>query len=114
MRLTILAPQLSATDRVRNYVDQRVRNALVHVENRVDSVQIRLEDLNGPKGGIDKRCQVYANCGRLGVVRTEARDDDLRLAIDTAIDRAKSAVQNAVDKRMTLRRSKVPHRRAAR
>jgi putative sigma-54 modulation protein len=114
MRLTIRAPQLSATDRIRSYVDKRVRDALTHVEDRIENVQIRLEDLNGPKGGVDKRCQVYANCGRLGIVRTEARDDDLRLAIDTAVERAKSAVQHAVGKRKTVSRSKVPHRRAAR
>ena len=114
MRVTIRAPHVDLSDAARDYVGRRVRQAFEHVEDRIVSAQIRIDDANGPKGGVDKACLVIANCGRLGLVQTEGRDRDLRTAVDLALERAKTAIEHDVKKRVTLRKSKVPHRRAPR
>jgi len=114
MRITIRSPHVSASDTVRTYIGRRLRESLVHFEDRIGSVQVRLEDVNGPRGGLDKLCQVVIGCGKLGTVHTEAKHKTLRDAIDGAIERAKHAVTHAVDRKQTVRRSKVPHRRAER
>jgi ribosome-associated translation inhibitor RaiA len=114
MRITIRAPHAPVDDRLREYVRKKLGEALAHVEDRIESVQLTLDDLNGPKGGVDKLCQIVANCGHLGVVRVEGRDGTLRDAAEAAIDRAKTTINHAIEKKQTVQRSKVPHRRAER
>ena len=112
MRITIRATHVQSSDTVREYISTRLRESLAHVEERVGTLQVRLEDVNGPRGGVDKVCLIVANCGKLGTVQAESKSKNLRTAIDAAITKAKAAVTHAVDKK-AARRSKVPRRRTS-
>lgn len=76
---------------------RRLEFALGRFGPRVRSLAIRLKDVNGPKGGVDKVCLVAV---RLTVPRCEIviedGDADAAVAIDRAVDRAGRAVARAV------------------
>lgn len=43
------------SDALRQYVERRLRFALGRFAHRLDQLQVRLEDVNGPRGGLDQR-----------------------------------------------------------
>jgi hypothetical protein len=46
------------TDALRAHAERRLRYALGRFRMRLRSVILRLDDVNGPRGGNDKRCQI--------------------------------------------------------
>lgn len=92
------------TEAIRDYVETRLRSALSPWMRRVMYVVVRLEDVNGPRGGRDMRCQIMATLARRGMVVVEAREEDLYCAIDVARDRLRRAVRREMEQRRARRR----------
>ena len=65
-------------------------------EGRVGQVTVRLKDINGPRGGIDKRCQLLVDVADVGRLVFEADHSDLPRAIDLAVGRAKHRIAREV------------------
>ena len=71
---------------------RRLRFVLRRLAWLVPRATVQLSDVNGPRGGVDKRCQVELSTqhGGVLVVTTVARD--WRTALDGALARAARAV----------------------
>ncbi len=67
------------------YTKERARFALGRFADHLEKVRVRLEDVNGPRGGLDKRCVIELHT-RLGVRVVEARDTHFHAAVDRAMD----------------------------
>lgn len=76
--------------------------ALSRFEDRIGSVRVRVDDVNGPRGGVDKRCTVHVRGRGEWAVRVEQSGADLYAAIDAAADRAGHAVARAVERAREL------------
>src|SRR3954465_7292971 len=63
-----------ATAEIREYAERRVSFALDRFRD-VRRVVVSLDDLNGPKGGMDKFCRIGAEFGFASVVVEEAQMD---------------------------------------
>ena len=87
MQIDFRAHGFSLTGELRDYSERRLRFALARVAGRVRLITVRFFDINGPRGGIDKRCRVRATLNGLGAVVIEDTEADLYLAIDRAADR---------------------------
>jgi len=81
------------------HVERRLSFALARFGRRVRAVSVGLADLNGPRGGIDKRCSMQARLDPRGTVRVEDTDSDLPAAIDRAATRLARAVTRALERR---------------
>ena len=57
---------------------------------------MRLEDTNGPRGGVDKSCKVTLRLEHGKELTLESKDTTLVAAVDKALDRAGNAVTKAV------------------
>jgi putative sigma-54 modulation protein len=112
MRILLRSPHVTLEQEFREAVVADVRAALAHVEERVVSAQIKLDDVNGPKGGLDKSCECIVNCGHLGILRVEAKGKDLKKVVASALTKLRRAVEHAVDQKRGAAKSKAPHRRA--
>jgi ribosome-associated translation inhibitor RaiA len=66
----------------------RLQFVLRRVKWLVPRATLRLSDVNGPRGGIDKRCQVELDTDSNGKVVITAQSRDWRSAIDVALGRA--------------------------
>ncbi len=77
---------------LRDLAVRRARFVMRRLAWKVPRARICLSDDNGPRGGVDKRCQVALNTndGEALVVTTVARD--WRTALDAALARALRAV----------------------
>ena len=78
-------------------VARRLSFALSRFGPRVRAVSVRLVDLKGPRGGIDKKCSIRARLVPRGSVRVENRDCELPPAVDRAAARLARAVARALD-----------------
>jgi putative sigma-54 modulation protein len=100
------------TDRSRAVEDHLMRRLLFAVgrlAERVHAVRAWFEDVNGPRGGVDKRCAIEIH-GALGVRRVEVRDADFYAAVDRAVHAAARTLARDGARRAAHRvRALVPH-----
>lgn len=92
----------------RDYIRRKLDRKLGKFSRHVERTSVRIEDVNGPRGGIDKRCRIKAVLRGLPSVVVEERHETLQAAIDGALSRVTLAVRQATDSR----RSKGTRRRA--
>lgn len=102
MRIEIKARNMDITDELRERVRRQIRFAFGRFHDRVHRVAVTLSDANGPRGGIDQRCQVRVS-GRPSwhvVVRDE--DADLIVALTRALNRAGRVVARRIDRKLNF------------
>ena len=75
-------------DGLREIAERRVRFVLRRRTSWVPRATVRLSDVNGPRGGLDKRCQVVLQTAGGGNVVVTAIARTWRTAIDSALARA--------------------------
>lgn len=98
MVLRIHGHNLDVTDSLDTHVTDRFKAALDQLLHMVHEVIIRLEDINGPKGGVDKRCHATVYLRNGSTVVLEEVNPDIYAAVSLAADRAKSVVGRKVQK----------------
>lgn len=69
-------------------------------------VSVRIEDLNGPRGGEDKSCRIQVHLKRAASVVVEDRGSSLFAVAGRAIARVDMAMSRAVDRMRGSRRCK--------
>ncbi|MCC7484715.1 MAG: CBS domain-containing protein [Burkholderiales bacterium] len=88
---------LDAADR--DYVRRKLGRKLGKFGTAVERASVRIEDVNGPRGGVDKRCQVKVVLSGLPSVVVDERHHSLQAAMDRALARVGRAVRRAVQRR---------------
>jgi ribosome-associated translation inhibitor RaiA len=73
---------------LRELSEQRVRFAMRRLNGLLPRVKVRLSDVNGPRGGVDKRCQIELDTENAGKLVIAAVARDWRCALDQALARA--------------------------
>lgn len=104
MQIDIQARQFSLTDSIRTHLLTRLGFALGKRYQSIERIQVKLSDINGPRGGKDKRCHIHVILPRLKNIVIEYTDSDLYVAIDRAAERA----SRAVSRRLAQQRNKIP------
>jgi len=105
MKLDIRPRNLDLTDRLRERIERRMHFALSRFEPRIERVTIRLFDVNGPRGGEDKRCRIVVRVRGCEPAAVVEADRDLGTAIDRAADRVGRVVARALDRLTRPRRA---------
>ena len=67
---------------------ERVRFALRRLAALVPHAKVQFSDVNGPRGGVDKRCQVALKTDGAGTVVIASLASDWRTALDRSLTRA--------------------------
>ena len=92
MQFDIQVRDLPLTRALQNHVERRLNFALSSRYDHIKRILVRLSDINGPRGGNEKCCQLYVLLpGQADVVIADTQSN-LYAAIDRAADRASSAV----------------------
>lgn len=77
---------------LRQHVERRFQFALDRFAARIERVDIRLEDVNGPRGGVDRRCRVDLVGRRSWRIHVEGSGATFEEAVDAAAARAARSV----------------------
>ncbi len=105
MRIEIQARGFTLSEALHAQVERSVRFALGSLSGRVRNVVVRLQDVNGPRGGIDKRCLMRAYVTGSAPVVIAHDEADLYVAIDRAADRMGRAVSRRAEQASRSRRA---------
>lgn len=89
----IVESRLSAAEPLRRYAQRRTVFVLRRIVWRVPRARISLADLNGPRGGVDKQCQVELLPAGHGAVVARATASTWREALHLALERAMRALK---------------------
>ncbi len=108
MQIDIQSRGFTLTDALLSYSQRRILFALTYCSGHINRVVIRLSDINGPRGGADKRCHVQIMLAGIPDVVIEDTEVDLYAAIDRAVDRARRTVVRKVDRQLTLLKHREP------
>ena len=90
MELSVRGLNFDLTDAILGHVRRRLREGLAHHAPRLRGVTVRVSDVNGPRGGADKRCHLEVAAAGVGRLSAEEVHDDLYRAIDRAVDRLRN------------------------
>jgi ribosome-associated translation inhibitor RaiA len=99
----------------RAYLRRKLARRLEKFADSIERVSLRTEDVNGPRGGIDRVCRVKVVLRGLPTVVIEKRDAALNAAVALALDGVERAVRRRLQRRRMkpLRRTSVAKRPVA-
>ena len=104
MRIQIESPDFPLTEAMRAYLERRLRYDLTRCDERIGLVEVHLADVNGRRGGVDKRCLVRVHVHGSPDVVVEDTETDLYFAMNRAVARAGRTVARRVARRFAPRR----------
>ena len=104
MEMRITGNNVSVSDALRSYTERRLRAAVAGVARRLEEVEVRLSDINGPRGGVDKLCGIRIVMRRAGVVFVRASGSDAYSTVDKAASRLRSALGRRLGRHRSKRR----------
>jgi ribosomal subunit interface protein len=91
--------QIAASPALAGRLQELVRDTLERYSDRITTVEVHLNDLNGTKhGASDKRCLMEARIGGIGPVSVNHEADNLDLAIDGAMEKLERAIEHKLGK----------------
>ncbi|NML27697.1 HPF/RaiA family ribosome-associated protein [Zoogloea dura] len=106
MEVQIKAKGLPTAKYLRNHANRRIRAALGRFGQAVQSVTVRLSDVNGPRGGADKLARIVVQLKNRSLVMEEI-GADMREAIDRLADRVQYKVACQMDRLIRAQRRQV-------
>ena len=86
-----------------DHLDRRLHFALSRFSSRIARVTVFLEDVNGPRGGVDKACRIVVRLRRGADVVASVEDVEWVAAIDRATTRVGHSVAREIARTRTTR-----------
>jgi ribosome-associated translation inhibitor RaiA len=100
MQVDIQCRGFELTEGLREHVRKRLACSLPTGGNTIQHVTVRLSDINGPRGGADKRCHIALRLNGLPRLVIEDTEADLYVAIDRAAGRAGRTLARRLARRL--------------
>lgn len=104
MLITIETQGIESRHFLAEHTKKRLAYALGHAHDHIERVKVRLADINGPRGGIDKSCLLTIDIRGIEPVVVEDIQADIISAIDRAADRAGRSIIRKIEKHRHLAR----------
>ncbi len=98
MKIEVRFRGLESSDALREHAARQIHFHLSRFGNDVTAVLVRIADVNGPKGGIDKRCQISVHGTRFGSATLDEMSGDVYSAVDMAVQRIGRSIGRELDR----------------
>ena len=92
MQVQIESSRLGEQNGSRATLEQRVRHVFRRMHDKVQQVRVSLNDINGPRGGVDKQCRLTLKLEGQGTLVVAAQAHSSSLALDSALRRASQSL----------------------
>jgi hypothetical protein len=92
---------------------ERVRFALRRLSALVPRAKVQFTDVNGPRGGVDKRCQVELSTEATGTVVIASLAHDWRTALDRSLGRAIRVLTRSIQRKQKPVRGRIAYSRGS-
>lgn len=104
MRIDIHSSKFTLTESLRGHIERRIQFALNWAYHKLPRIHLRLDDVNGPRNGVDKVCRIQIPVAGGKPVVIEEVQADMYVAIDRAIERAAQTMSRRIERSRTHRR----------
>ena len=104
MRITVRKQNVDLSETLNQHIERRMLFALGRFQRRIRRVTVRVCDINGPCGSVDKTCQVVVDLIPSGKIIVKDTDGDLYAAISRAVERVGRTVGRQFARRREIRR----------
>lgn len=82
----------------RAYIRRKLGTRLGKFQDDIVRISVRTDDLNGPRGGVDRLCRIRVTLRAMPTVVYECRDASLDAAVDGALAGTERAVRRAIER----------------
>lgn len=107
MIISVSSHSISLTQDVEEFVHYAASAALRRFKYNVDSVDVHLKDVNGPKGGVDKTSTFRVHLRGGGQLVVEASGESLHAAVHRGAKRARRVVRRHLKKSIRFDRQRL-------
>lgn len=104
MHVTVRGRHIDMSEPLRLHAERRTRFATGAFHERIESLDICIADVNGPRGGVDKRCAIVVTFRSGGSVLARGVDADAYFAVDRAAARVRTLLARRNGVRTASRR----------
>jgi hypothetical protein len=105
--LSLRSRRFVVTKRLHATTRHILTSTLARFARRIQAIDVWLEDVNGPRGGIDTRCRIYVELRPRGRISVSGLAADEYSAIANAAVRARESLDRRIKKARALRRQPV-------
>lgn len=99
MKVEVRTRNVTSSEQLLSHVSRRLSFALRRFAREIDSAVVRLSDMNGPRGGEDKKCHLVIRGPRIRTISIEERSSDVGAGVDLLVDRAARTVARSLERR---------------
>jgi ribosome-associated translation inhibitor RaiA len=107
MNIDVQTQGFSLTTAIEQHVRAQIQSQLDKLSDHVVSVDVFLRDINGPRGGLDKKVLMRTRLRSQPMLATEQTRSDLYDAIVAAARQTRRAVKRSVRKRKHLEKQAI-------
>jgi len=104
MLVNIQSRHFSLSEALSKYVKSKVQIMMSRYESKINSINVSLFDINGPKGGEDKCCKIIIKINGASSIVVQETAEDLYDAINTCSRRARRVVKRQLSVHVRTRR----------
>jgi ribosomal subunit interface protein len=98
MKVNVRCKGFEGSDILAEHVTRKVQRHLSRFGHRVEAVEARLSDVNGPRGGLDKRCLFTVHVAGGPPVHVEELHQDFYAGVDRALGRVAQTVGRTIER----------------
>lgn len=96
----VIGSSICRVDRdLRETIETRVKTVFRRFTRRISAVRVWLDDLNGPRGGVDHLCRIEVQLIAASTATATSRAQTFRVALANALERAKRAIDRLLKRR---------------
>lgn len=98
MEIKLFDGSIKTSEAQYQYIVTKIGAAAGRLRDASCNIDVRLTDVNGPKGGIDKQCSIVVTPPGLATLRVEEQAADYYQAIDAAAATLKKSLARALER----------------
>ena len=98
MQTNIVHRNVSVTPDQKVWIDRRMQFALGRFAGRVRAASLVFSDINGARGGIDKKCRLLVTLSPVGVIVLEEMGSNIEAAVSMIADRASRTIARQLER----------------
>lgn len=102
MNINVNWSDLNSNEKSKRIVSRRLQALLGLLDSAVLRVKVRFSDVNGPKGGVDKRCMISAKLRATGEVIIMSEGMDYMTVFSSSMARLVKAVRRELERQREI------------
>lgn len=104
MNIDLQARDFQLTDSIESQIRQKLKIVLNRFGHKIRKARVVLSDINGPKGGKDKRCTIKIEMHNLKTIVVDEVTTNMHESISRCSQRAKRTIDKVLNKNRTIER----------